>query len=165
MKREWKGIWIPKEIWLNEKLTLQEKVFLVEIMSLDGDNGCFASNNYFAKFFNLSKTRVSLIIKSLLDKKCITSHVSREMGNRRIIHSLFKFSYIPSLRKVKDPLKQKLKHNNTFNNIINKYVLECLECGFQIKTKQKDTFMVCRKCKNKPIMTTTNFIRAEKLNS
>ena len=162
MKREWKGIWIPKEIWLNEKLTLQEKVFLVEIMSLDGDNGCFASNDYFAKFFSLSKTRVSLIIKSLLDKNCITSHVSKEMGNRRIIHSLFKFSYTPSLRKVKDPLKQKLKHNNTVNNTINNYVLECLECGYQVKTEYKDTFMICRKCEHHPIMTTTNFVKEAK---
>jgi len=38
MKRDFKGIWIPKEIWLNENLTLQEKVFLVEIESLDNEN-------------------------------------------------------------------------------------------------------------------------------
>ena len=119
MKREWKGIWIPKEIWLNEDLTLQEKIFLVEIMSLDGENGCFASNDYFAKFFKISKTRVSLVIKSLIDKKFLSSHISKDMGNRRVLHSLFKFSYRPSITKVKDPLKQKLKHNNTFNNIIN----------------------------------------------
>ena len=101
MKREWKGIWIPKEIWLNEDLTLQEKIFLVEIMSLDGENGCFASNDYFAKFFKISKTRVSLVIKSLIDKKFLSSHISKDMGNRRVLHNLFKFSYRPSITKVK----------------------------------------------------------------
>ncbi len=84
------------------------------------------------------------------------------MGNRRIIHSLFKFSYTPSLRKVKDPLKQKLKHNNTVNNIINNYVLECLECGYQVKTEYKDTFMICRKCEHHPIMTTTDLVKETK---
>ena len=159
MKREWKGIWIPKEIWLNEDLTLQEKIFLVEIMSLDGENGCFAGNDYFAKFFKISKTRVSLVIKSLIDKKFITSHISKDMGNRRVINSLFKFSYRPSLTKVNDPIKQKLKHNNTYNNIINNYVLECLECGFKTKTESKTTYMVCRKCSHKPKMTVTNLIK------
>lgn len=159
MKREWKGIWIPKEIWLNEDLTLQEKIFLVEIMSLDGENGCFASNDYFAKFFKISKTRVSLVIKSLIDKKFLSSHISKDMGNRRVLHSLFKFSYRPSITKVKDPLKQKLKHNNTFNNIINNYVLECLECGYKTKTDSKTTYMVCRKCSHKPQMTVTNLIK------
>ncbi len=119
-------------------------------MSLDGENGCFASNDYFAKFFNLSKTRVSLIIKSLLDKECITSHVSKEMGNRRVIHSLFKFSYRPSLRKVKDPLKQKLKHNNTVNNTINNYVLECLECGY-VYPETIDFVQECPVCHNADI--------------
>ena len=96
MKREWKGIWIPKEIWLNEDLTLQEKIFLVEIMSLDGENGCFASNDYFAKFFKISKTRVSLVIKSLIDKKFLSSHISIDMGNRWVLHKESMFCALPN---------------------------------------------------------------------
>ena len=37
--RDFKGIWIPREIWLNENLSLQEKAFIVEIDSLDKENG------------------------------------------------------------------------------------------------------------------------------
>ena len=59
MKRKFKGIWIPAEIWESSELTLQEKVFLVEIDSLNNDRGCYANNNYFAKFSGLSNTRVS----------------------------------------------------------------------------------------------------------
>ena len=63
MERNFKGIWIPKEIWLSEELTIQEKVMLVEIDSLDNEEtGCYASNNYFSKFFKLTAQRVSQII-------------------------------------------------------------------------------------------------------
>ena len=68
-ERQFKGVWIPKEIWLTSELSLQEKVILVEIESLeDEERGCFASNNYFAKFFNLTPSRVSQIINLLVEK-------------------------------------------------------------------------------------------------
>ena len=53
--RDFKGIWIPKEIWLNKNLKLIEKIFLVEIDSLDNEDGCYASNKYFAEFFGITK--------------------------------------------------------------------------------------------------------------
>lgn len=68
-ERKFKGIWIPREIWLSEELTLQEKVLLVEIDSLeDEEKGCYASNNYFARFFKLSNRRIAQIIASLKEK-------------------------------------------------------------------------------------------------
>lgn len=68
MERDFKGIWIPKEIWLYSDLTMQEKIFLVEIDSLDNNGECYAKNEHFANFFNLSKNRCSEIIKSLETK-------------------------------------------------------------------------------------------------
>ncbi len=113
MKREFQGIWIPAEIWLSESLTLQEKIFLVEIKSLDTkEKGCYANNHYFANFFGISKTRVSLVIKSLVEKGFITSLINVEEGNKRILKTC--------ITKVKDPLKQKLIYNNTINNTTNK---------------------------------------------
>ena len=68
-ERKFKGIWIPREIWLSEELTLQEKVLLVEIDSLeDEEKGCYANNNYFARFFKLSNRRIAQIIASLKEK-------------------------------------------------------------------------------------------------
>jgi hypothetical protein len=124
MNRDFKGVWIPKEIWLSENLTLQEKVFLVEISSLDNDEGCFANNNYFAEFFGLSKTRVSLIIKSLVEKGYITSDIIYKEGTKQILKRVLKVCYIPylrnvkegSLRNVKYPPQEKLKDNNIYNN-------------------------------------------------
>lgn len=77
-KRDFKGIWIPKEIWCNKELTWIEKIFLREIDSLDNEEGCFASNKYFADFFDLSKSRASQIISSLLKKKYIMAEYIRE---------------------------------------------------------------------------------------
>tara|TARA_R110002096_G_scaffold108249_1_gene236894 strand:- start:40 stop:804 length:765 start_codon:yes stop_codon:yes gene_type:complete len=69
--RKFEGVWIPRGVWLSKNLTLQEKVLLTEINSLDNDKGCFASNSYFSEFFDLSRSRISQIIKSLTTKKYI----------------------------------------------------------------------------------------------
>jgi uncharacterized phage protein (TIGR02220 family) len=71
MSRGFKGIWIPKEIWESKDISMQEKVFLAEIHSLDNENGCIASNAYFAEFFGLSKSSVSRVVSSLSKKGLI----------------------------------------------------------------------------------------------
>lgn len=128
MTRDFKGVWIPKDIWLSDDLTLQEKAFLAEIDSLDNEEGCFASNQYFADFFGVSKTRASLVIKSLIDKGYITSLLIYKEGTQEILKRVIKVSYIGYLRKVKEgiqgnlntPPLEKLKDNNTtINNTVN----------------------------------------------
>lgn len=126
-KRDFKGIWIPKEVWLSKELTLQEKVFFVEIDSLDNEKGCFASNGYFADFFGISKTRVSLVIKSLINKGYITSEIEYKEGTKQILNRVIKVCYIPPLTKVKCPMQEKLKENNTSNNTMNKYSPEIFD--------------------------------------
>lgn len=149
MKRKFKGIWIPADIWESSELTLQEKVFLVEIDSLNNENGCYANNNYFAKFFGLSNTRVSLVISSLIKKGFVASIILQSEGNKRILKT--------SLTKVKDPIQQKLKHNNTVNNTTNKEKSELFEIFWNIydkpvsKKPARDKFLKlsladCKKC-------------------
>ena len=126
MERNFKGIRIPKEIRLSEELTLQEKVFLVEIESLDNKQWCYANNAYFAKFFWISKTRVSIVINSLVKKWYLESSLDSDGGNKRTlkrsqtkVKDPLKEKLKTSQTKVKDPLKQKLTHNNTINNTFN----------------------------------------------
>ncbi|WP_372998319.1 helix-turn-helix domain-containing protein [Sulfurimonas sp.] len=119
LDRRFEGIWIPKEIWLAKDLTTQEKIFFVEIKSLDNESGCFASNGYFADFFKISKTRVSLVIKSLIKKQYIRSTIVYKEGTKQILKRILNVCYISSSIKLKDPLKQKLKVNNTLNNTFN----------------------------------------------
>jgi len=65
LHRDFKGIWIPKEIWLDTKLSYFEKLLWAEIDSLDGENHCYASNEYFAKFFNAKEKTISEAISRL----------------------------------------------------------------------------------------------------
>ena len=69
MKRDFLGLWLPREVWLNKDLSTDEKVLLADIASLGGmSNGCFATNQYLADFFGLSKDRISKLISSLKNK-------------------------------------------------------------------------------------------------
>lgn len=68
IEREFKGVWIPKEIWLCEDLSWTEKMLLVEIDRLSQNNECFATSEYFAKFFGLKKDTISKLVSSLKSK-------------------------------------------------------------------------------------------------
>lgn len=65
MNRHFKGVWIPKEIYLNPDLSWTEKILLIEIHSLQGDEGCFASNQYLAEFLGTSEKTVMNTISKL----------------------------------------------------------------------------------------------------
>lgn len=82
--REFQGVWIPKEIWLNEELTLQEKVLLVEIKSLDNEEGCYASNKHFEEFLGVGERRVQTIIQGLVKRRYLTSTFKYKEGTKEI---------------------------------------------------------------------------------
>jgi len=84
MKRDFKGIWIPKDIWQNEKLSVMEKILYVEIESLDNGEGCFARNEHFGKFLGLSKNRCSALISSLIDKGFVTMELKYRDGSKEV---------------------------------------------------------------------------------
>lgn len=127
MERNFKGIWIPKEIWLSKDLTIMEKIFLVEIDSLDNEKGCFASNAYFADFFDISKGRCSQIIKSLEAKGYIK--ISLEYKGKQIVKRTIKVvnklntvvlnKLNHSIKKTKYPYLENAEDNNTSINNIN----------------------------------------------
>lgn len=79
MERRFTGVWIPAAIWLDSSLSITEKVMLVEINILQHrERGCFASNEYFSKFFDLSKSRVSEIISRLVARDFVRVVLIRE---------------------------------------------------------------------------------------
>ncbi len=63
--RKFKGVWIPSQLWLDTSMSFIEKLLLVEIDSLDNENGCTAGNPYFAKFFQISERQVRRYIARL----------------------------------------------------------------------------------------------------
>lgn len=103
-ERDFKGIWIPKEIWLSKDLSVTEKIFLAEIDSLDGSKGCYASNDYFADFFALSKDRCKDIISSLEKKGRVEVILNKVAQNkdRRVIRGVWAKTPRPSGQKRPD---------------------------------------------------------------
>jgi len=129
--RAFKGIWIPKDIWLAQDLGWTEKMVLVEIDSLNGEQGCFASNEYLASFFSLSKGRISKVISALREKGYITVEIKYKEGTkeieRRIIRTTIgvwsKTTTPPSqeqpeaiVKNVDTPMVENSQDNNTVIN-------------------------------------------------
>lgn len=83
--RRFDGVWIPSEIWLSSELSAIEKVILTEIRSLDGKNGCFASNEYIAGFCQCSTRTVSRAISHLVSLGYIETKMAG--GRTRVIRT------------------------------------------------------------------------------
>lgn len=138
--RAFKGIWIPRDIWLAEDLGWTEKLVLVELDSLNGQQGCWASNEYLASFFGLSKGRISKVISSLKDKGYIQVEMQYRPGTKEIEKRIIKTTFlvwsetsIPHNTKqlegivendhtpiVENSQENNTVINNTFNNTNNK---------------------------------------------
>jgi hypothetical protein len=124
-ERDFKGVWIKKEIWLNTNLSLIEKVLIVEIDSLDKSNrGCFASNEYLAKFVQLSEGRVANIISDLKKRDFLIQLFfdGRNRGlriNKHKCESSFNENVKPDLTKTGKRTSRKREYTNTDNNTIN----------------------------------------------
>lgn len=85
-KREFRGIWIPREIWFDTRLNALDKIILAEIDSLDDDQtGCFAGNEYLADFAQCSERKVSEAIGNLI--KCGYIYVASFDGRKRTLRS------------------------------------------------------------------------------
>ena len=93
MNRDFRGIWIPKDIWLSKDLSVNEKILLAEIDSLGGSSdGCFASNQYFADFFDLSKDRISRLVSGLKNKGYITVELIYKEGTCEVDKRIIKLN-------------------------------------------------------------------------
>lgn len=104
--RAFNGVWIPKKYWLDENLSPMEVLFMAEIESLDGNNGCFASNNHFADFFGISAGRVSQIITSLKDKGYLA--VSYNKNGKQVLNRIIRVvnKLNDGIKNTKDPIKK-----------------------------------------------------------
>lgn len=168
-KRDFKGIWIPKEIFLNDDLSWTERILLIEIDSLDNEEGCFAGNEYLSKFLRVSEITISNAI-SKLKKKGYIKQIYFD-GRRRILKSCIKINLKSDLKEtlrqdkgklkgtVKENFKSLYKSNNTSTNtpnntltnqlleINNKYFEDFWDHYGRIGNKQKAKMMFERAIK------------------
>lgn len=128
-ERDFKGIWITKEIWLTDELDIIEKCLLAEISSLCVDELCYASNEYFANFFQCSERKISAGINKLI-KMGIIEQVGFDGRKRYLQVRVEKYSMLGS---------KKCDHNNTTNNI---YKENCIK---ETETPTSDTTLIAKK--------------------
>ena len=116
LQRDFKGVWIPKEVWLDENLTPLDKIILVEINSLDTDDGCYASNEYLAEFCRCSQDKVTNTI-SKLKKLGYVEQVSFN-GRCRVLRSRLLNFNRQTLKKAEADSENLRGYNNNINNNI-----------------------------------------------
>jgi hypothetical protein len=144
MERDFKGVWIPKEVWLDVNLTWMEKLLLVEIDSLDKEKGCFASNKYFAEFFQLSPSRISELVSQLVSKGYVTTFLlydGKQVKQRILTPTVPIRKREQGIRKVEGGYSEKAKDNNTLINntsIINNKLYNEKEAFLNRLETQKD---------------------------
>lgn len=122
MERDFKGVWIPREIWLAEDIGWTAKLLLVEIDSLARCGECYASNDYFARFFSLSKDRISKLISELDRKGYVSVELRYKEGSKQIEKRVI--TPIPYRQKhlypvgenAESPIGENAEDNNTFSN-------------------------------------------------
>lgn len=126
MDRRFQGIFIPAEVWTDKRLNAIEKMVLMEIYSLDIEDGCFASNQYLADFCQCSERKISDSITKLKDLgyvylKSFDGRV-RKLGVR-----LAKFAFLPSKiceaenRNIKETKKENQKKKQIQSEHIRDY--------------------------------------------
>lgn len=118
IKRDFKGVWIPRTVWLDGRLNMLEKGILTEIDSLDmSESGCFASNQFLADFCQCSETKVSTAISKLIELGYL--YVKSFDGRQRILKSRLSNFERQTFQNC-EAESQDLKHNNTYTKPSNK---------------------------------------------
>lgn len=115
---------IPAEVRYDKNLTPNAKLLYGEITALTNKEGyCWASNNYFAELYNVSKTSISAWVSQLKEKGYIDIELiyqGKEIKQRKI--TLYKKSLIPIQENLNTPIQENFKENNTsINNTLNIY--------------------------------------------
>lgn len=152
---------IPADVRYNNNLKLGEKMMYGEITALSKKNGiCYASNNYFAKLYNVSPQAISKWIKSLETYKYITITYEKEGKaiskryismvstcvdrvstdiDRGINHSLGGYQQEikennTSINNIKENIKRKYFEDAELNDLFNEF----LELRKKLKCKNTD---------------------------
>lgn len=114
---------IPAEVRYDKKLRPNEKLLYGEIVALSNKTGiCNASNNYFAKLFEVYPSAISKWIKDLEENGYILVEYIREQNKKEIKERHIKINVFTNMNrvftKIEEGYSQKQKENNTsINNI------------------------------------------------
>lgn len=81
-------IYKPRELSQDKRLTPLEQDYICLIAGLQQAGGCTASNNYFARYFGVSRTAAVEVI-SLLKKKKFIDSSEKKQGNKTVERTIW----------------------------------------------------------------------------
>jgi uncharacterized phage protein (TIGR02220 family) len=112
---------IPANVRYDPNLKDKAKLLYGEITALCNEKGyCWATNDYFANLYGVSKTTISLLIKNLIESGYINSQIIYKEGTKEILNRYLSIVKDPIKENLNTPIKENLKDNNTsFNNTSN----------------------------------------------
>ena len=117
---------IPAEVRYDTGLKSTEKLLYAEITALTGKEGvCWATNNYFAKLYNVTPNYISQLISNLQNRGYIDVELEyrgKEVIKRNI--TLLHKSVRGISQKCNTPPLKKCKENNININNINRIIPE-----------------------------------------
>lgn len=114
---------IPANVRYDKELTPNAKLLYGEITALCNERGyCWASNSYFSDLYGVSKVSISKWINQLVSKGYVSSELQYKEGTKEILNRYIRIVNEPIEEKLKAPIKEKFKDNNTvINNTKNIY--------------------------------------------
>lgn len=112
---------IPANVRYDDDLTANAKLLYGEITALSNELGyCWASNQYFAQLYKVHKNTISAWVSALHKKEYIfITMICRQDGSMERRISL-NGKIGPPTQNPEAPLNEKLNHNTTINNTLNK---------------------------------------------
>ena len=112
---------IPANVRYDKDLPANAKLLYGEITALCNEKGiCWATNDYFAKLYDVSKTSISKWISTLVDKGYICNKIIYREGSKEILNRYLSLVQYPIEEKLNRGIEEKLKENNTvYNNTMN----------------------------------------------
>ena len=117
---------IPASVRYCKEIPANAKLLYGEITALCNQKGyCWATNDYFAKLYGVSKQSISTWISKLEKNKFISVQMIYKEGTKEILNRYIKILVYPIQENLNTPIQENLKDNitisnNTSNNTYNK---------------------------------------------
>ena len=137
---------LPANVRYDKRLTPNAKLLFAEITSLTNMNGeCFATNEYFASLYCVSKVSISKWIKNLIDCGYLNSKITYKVGTKEIDKRYLTLFNDPIKEKFNTPIKEKLNDNNTTiveynNNLTDSNIKEAIDKWVAYKKERKQSY-------------------------
>lgn len=108
---------IPANVRYCKEIPANAKLLYGEITALCNQKGyCWASNDYFAKLYGVSKKSISSWISQLAKNKYITIQMVYKEGTKEILHRYIRLFEYPIEENLNTPMEENVKDNITISN-------------------------------------------------